>query len=165
MMKEARENFQAGNGLLESVWSALWGDATPQERMRFFRILFRFAVAFHIAWACGFLQPFGLIGFAWSSEIDEAMTHTEKAHAELLKPVNQRLDEISRKLEEQQELSKRLLIGQTASQLRDLHRIRCLSTDHITRLRLEVDIEDAQSTYRALTGERYPLTPCKDLLP
>lgn len=163
MMGTIRENIEAGNGLLESVWSALWGDATPSERMRFFRILFRFAVAFHIAWACGLLSSVGLTGFAWSSDLTAASQETEKAHAELLAPINKRLDEITAKLTETQELSRRLLIGQLASQLRDLHRIRCMTTDHATRYRLESDIEEAQSNYRLMTSERYPLTPCKDL--
>lgn len=163
MMRQIKENMDAGSGILESVWIAIWGDATPADRMRFFRIMFRFLVAFHIAWACGFLQPVGLIGFAWVSDIKEAVEHTEKAHAELLAPVNKRLDEISKQLTETQTLSRKLFIGQLSSQLRDLNRIRCMTTDHVTRYRLESDIEEAQSNYRLMTGERYPLTPCKDL--
>lgn len=163
MIKEIKANYATGSGLLESVWEAAWGDATPSERLRFFRILFRFMVAFHIAWACGFFSKFGLVGFAWASDVEEAMQHTERAHAELLAPVNKRLDEISKKLEETQELSRRLLIGQIAAQIRDLHRIRCMTTDHGTRYRLEVDIEEAQTNYRLVANERYPLVPCKDL--
>ncbi len=64
----------------EGVAAAIWGDATPDDRLRFFRLVFRFAVAFHIAWACGFLQPIGLTGFAWTSDIDSAIAKTEKEH-------------------------------------------------------------------------------------
>lgn len=163
MMREIKESYAAGNGLLESIWDAVWGGATPDDRRKFMRISFRFAVAFHIAWACGFLQPVGLIGFAWASDVSDAINHTEKVHAELLAPVNKRLDEISAQLKETQELSKKLLVGQLTQQLRDLHRIRCMTGDQSTRYRLEQDIEEAQINYRLLTGERYPLTPCKDL--
>ena len=163
MMKEIRENYAAGNGLIESVWDAIWGGASPEDRRSFMRLAFRFAVAFHIAWACGFLQPVGLIGFAWATDVDEAISHTEKTHAELLAPVNKRLDEISAQLKEQQILARRLLVGQLTQQLRDLHRIRCMTTDPNTRYRLESDIEEAQGNYRLLTAERYPLTPCKEL--
>lgn len=164
MMGDIKANLEAGNGLLESIWGAVWGDATPADRMRFFRILFRFIVAFHIAWACGLLEyPLGLSGFAWASDVKAASSETDKAHAELLAPINKRLDEIAAKLNETQELSRKLLIGQLTQQIRDLHRIRCNTTDQSARYRLESDIEEAQSNYRFFTGERYPLTPCKDL--
>ena len=163
MMREIKQNIEAGSGVFESIIGALWGDATPSERMKFFRIMFRIAVAFHIAWACGFLRPVGLIGFAWASDINEAVAQVEHTHAELLKPINKRLDDISKQLDETQALSKKLLIGQLTSQLRDLNRIKCMTTDHVTRYRLETDMEDVQSNYRLLTGERYPLTPCKDM--
>jgi hypothetical protein len=93
---------------------------------------------------------------AWGSEVDDKI---EQAIA----PVNAQLVEIKAQLDRGQEVQKRILQGQLASQLRDLHRLECTTTDEMTRSRMERDIEDAQQEYRTLAGERYPLPACKDL--
>jgi hypothetical protein len=147
----------------EALWSMLWGDASPGERARFLRIAFRIGVTFHIMWACGFLASFGLTGFAWANDLSRAVKDVEHQHVELIAPINKRLDDITLQLEEASKVQKRILIGQLASQLRDLNRMRCLTADERTRTRVEEDMETAQDSYRALTGERYPFTLCKDL--
>lgn len=161
------KSIDSGNGILESMWGAVWGDATIEDKRRFFRILFRVAIAVHILWACGVLQQFGLFGFAWASDVEkkiEAVTKAiEKDHTELLIPVNKRLDELSKSVEDNQALVKKLLVVQLSGQIRDLNRLRCSTSDPATRARFEADIEEAQASYRVLTGDRYPLVYCRDL--
>jgi hypothetical protein len=143
-----------------SIWNAIWGDATVADRLRFIRITFRFLVFFHIAWACGWLVPFGIYGFAWARDVK---SDREVSHAELITPINRKLAEMDGKIEEALRLQRKLLVGQLTAQLRDLNRMRCNTTDLLTRVRLEQDIEEAQNNYRFLTQERYPITLCKDM--
>ena len=93
---------------------------------------------------------------AWAGEVDDKI---EQATA----PIKAQLGQIATQLATQEQIQKRILAGQLAAQARDLHRLKCTTTDDYTRARMERDIEDAQQEYRALTGERYPLPACKDL--
>lgn len=156
------------DGVASTVWSTIWGDATIDERRKFIRILFRGLVIFHVAWACGWLYaPFGLSGFAWSKDVAAIKTSIKSEidanHAELMRPINKRLDDLSAKVEETLQIQRKILAGQLAAQLRDLNRIRCKTKDDVTRWRIELDMDEAQTSYRTLTGERYPISACKDL--
>jgi hypothetical protein len=134
----------------------LLGDASPEERLRLARITFRIVVGVHILWACGFLAPMGLAGFVFANEVDD------KVHA-AVEPIRSELGKVSAKVERTEAMARRILQGQLSAQLRDLNRLRCTTTDELTRLRMEQDIEDAAQEYKILTGERYPLSACKDL--
>lgn len=136
------------------IWSLIWGDATPIERARTARVAFRAAVVFHIVWACGWLP--GWQGFARASDVDDKI---EAA----IDPIHKQLTEIDVKLSRSEDTQKLILQGQLTAQIRDLHRLKCTTTDDYTRSRMERDIEDAQQKYRALSGERYPMPACKDL--
>lgn len=100
-------------------------------------------MVFHILWACGLLP--GVSGFA---QADDVYTKFEK---------------IQEKLEDADKVQKKILQSQLAAQLRDLHKIRCASTDEHVTMRLDRDIDEAQQEYREVSGERYPLPPCRDL--
>ena len=86
---------------------------------------------------------------AWAGEVDEKV-------ARAVKPINEQLGEIQSQL-------KRSETRDIASELRDLHRLKCATTDSYTRERMARDVEEAQQQYRKLTGERYPLPACQDL--
>lgn len=163
MIRKIREHHQAGSGLLESVLEAAWGDATPDDRRKFFRVAFRILVAFHILWAFGLLKPFGLIGFAWPSDVDKAIEHTEKAHAEIVAPVNKRLDDIAAEQKQTGNLVRKLAIWQLEIELRELHRVRCTILDESTRYRMDSNIRERQRDYKDLAGEYYLMPACKDL--
>lgn len=134
----------------------LIGEATPEERLRMARITFRVIVGVHIMWACGFLAPIGLSGFVFANEVDDKVQAA-------IEPIRSELGKVSAKMERTEEMARRILQGQLAAQLRDLNRLRCTTSDELTRMRMEQDIEDAAQEYKVLTGERYPLAACKDL--
>lgn len=141
---------------LRELLLATIGDASPEERARLARIAFRIVVAVHIAWACGLLAPMGLTGFVFAQDVDSKIQSA-------VEPIRAQLGAITTQLATQEAIQKRILAGQLAAQARDLHRLKCATTDDYTRARMERDIEDAQQEYRTLTGERYPLPACKDL--
>jgi hypothetical protein len=143
-------------GALKETLSAILVDATPEERARTYRFVFRIVVAVHILWACGLFAPLGLTGFAWGHDVDKKIE-------DAVTPIYAQLGDISTQLAKSEAVQKRILAASIASQIRDLNRARCATTDHETRRRMEVDIEDAEQEYRMLMGERYPLTACKDL--
>jgi hypothetical protein len=143
-------------GFLKDFFSAFMVDATPEERAHMLRLGFRIVVTVHIAWACGLLAPWGLSGFVFAGEVDDKIQSA-------VEPIRAELGQVSEKVARTEAISKRILVGQIASQLRDLNRLRCSTTDHDMRSRMEKDIEEGEQEYKALTGERYPLPACKDL--
>lgn len=143
-------------GAVKDVMSAFLMDATPEDRARMLRLAFRIVVTVHIAWACGLLAPIGLVGFAFGDDIDLKVQAA-------VEPLRAELGKVASKVERTEEMSKRILQGQIAAQLRDLNRLRCTTADQTTRSRMERDIEEAEQEYKLLTGERYPLSACKDL--
>ena len=143
-------------GALKDTVAAILVDATPEERAKLVRLIFRIIVSVHILWACGFLAPMGLTGFVFADEVD---TKIEKA----VEPIYAQLGEISTQLARNEAMAKRVLVAALAAQIRDLNRARCSTTDHETRRRMEADIEEAELEYRNIMGERYPLSQCKDL--
>ena len=143
-------------GALKDTVSALLVDATPEERARLLRLAFRIVVTVHIAWACGFLAPMGLDGFVFADEVDDKVQAA-------VEPIRSELGKVAAKVERTEAMSRRILQGQLAAQLRDLNRLRCTTSDDHTRMRMERDIEEAEQEYKSLTGERYPLAACKDL--
>lgn len=100
-------------------------------------------MVFHILWACGLLP--GVSGFAQADDVEYKFA------------------EIKKQLKDSSEVQKKILQAQLAAQLRDLHKIRCGSSDENVKLRLDREIDEAQLEYKTLTGERYPLQACRDL--
>lgn len=143
-------------GAVKDVIAAFMVDGTPEQRSWALRLGFRIIVTIHIAWACGLLAPMGLSGFAFGDDIDLKVQAA-------VEPLRAELGKVASKVERTEEMSKRILQGQIAAQLRDLNRLRCTTTDQATRSRMERDIEEAEQEYKLLTGERYPLSACKDL--
>ena len=143
-------------GFLKDFFSAFMVDATPEERAHMLRLGFRIVVTVHIAWACGLLAPMGMNGFVFAGEVDDKIQSA-------VEPIRSELGKVAAKVERTEEISKRILIGQIAAQLRDLNRLRCTTTDHEVRRRMERDIEEGEQEYKALTGERYPLAACGEL--
>ena len=143
-------------GFLKEILASLMVDASPEDRSRTYRLFFRVVVAVHIAWACGLLAPMGMHGFVFAGEVDDKIQSA-------VEPIRAELGQVSEKVARTEAISKRILVGQIASQLRDLNRLRCSTTDHDMRSRMEKDIEEGEQEYKALTGERYPLPACKDL--
>jgi hypothetical protein len=145
-------------------WAALFYDASPEERLRTTRFLWRLALFIFMVWSLGTFTAFGFHGFALANEVDKKI-------ARAVDPIRKQLDEIQSKelaaiklqLEENKRIQRRILAAQISSQLRDLNRLRCNVTDTDARKRLEFDIDTALEEYRILTGEWYPLTSCKDL--
>jgi hypothetical protein len=143
-------------GFVKDFFNAFMVDATPEERAHMLRLGFRIVVAVHIAWACGLLAPLGMNGFVFAGEVDDKIQAA-------VEPIRAELGDVSEKVARTEEISKRILIGQIAAQLRDLNRLKCSTTDEHVRMRMERDIEEGEQEYKALTGERYPLAACKDL--
>jgi hypothetical protein len=143
-------------GFLKDFFSAFMVDATPEERAHMLRLGFRIVVTVHIAWACGLLAPMGMNGFVFAGEVDDKIQSA-------VEPIRSELGKVAAKVERTEEISKRILIGQIAAQLRDLNRLRCTTSDHEVRRRMERDIEEGEQEYKALTGERYPLASCGEL--
>lgn len=143
-------------GALKDIFGSLLLDATPEERAKTMRLMFRIIVTIHIAWACGLLAPWGLAGFVFAGEVDDKIQSA-------VEPIRIELGKVSEKVARTEEISKRILVGQISAQLRDLNRLRCTTTDHEVRRRMERDIEEGEQEYRALTGERYPLPSCGEL--
>jgi hypothetical protein len=143
-------------GFLKEILDSLTADASPEERARTYRLFFRVVVAVHIIWACWFLAPIGVQGFVFAGEVDDKIQSA-------VEPIRNELGQVAAKVARTEEISKRILIGQLASQLRDLNRLRCTTTDEHVRMRMERDIEEGEQEYKQLTGERYPLAACKDL--
>lgn len=141
---------------IRTVLAAAFGDATPEERARVLRIGYRVMVTVSLMWAFGWLTGFGLQGFTRADEVDAKIQSA-------VEPIRAQLGQITTQLARGEEVQKRILQGQIASQLRDLNRLRCSSQEENVRLRMERDIEEAEQEYKALTGERYPLPACKDL--
>lgn len=141
--------------MVKEVLEELFPPDVPRiVRWRMIMALAMGFMVFHVAWACGMLP--GTAGFALANEVDAKIS----AAAE---PIYRRLDDISKKLETSEQIQRRLLVGQLAAQLRDLHRLKCSTADDHVRMRMDRDIEDAQQEYRVLSNERYPLPACKDL--
>ena len=143
-------------GFLKEILASLMVDASPEDRSRTYRLFFRVVVAVHIAWACGLLAPLGMNGFVFAGEVDDKIQAA-------VEPIRAELGNVSEKVARTEAISKRILVGQIASQLRDLNRLRCSTTDHDMRSRMEKDIEEGEQEYKALTGERYPLASCGEL--
>ena len=143
-------------GALKDLIGSLLLDATPEERAKTMRLMFRIIVTVHIAWACGLLAPWGLAGFVFAGEVDDKIQAA-------VEPIRSELGNVSEKVARTEEISKRILVGQISAQLRDLNRLRCTTTDHEVRRRMERDIEEGEQEYKALTGERYPLPACGEL--
>ena len=143
-------------GMAKDFFNAFMVDATPEERAHMLRLGFRIVVTVHIAWACGLLAPMGMNGFVFAGEVDDKIQSA-------VEPIRNELGQVAAKVARTEEISKRILIGQIAGQLRDLNRLRCTTSDDHVRMRMERDIEEGEQEYIALTGERYPLAACKDL--
>lgn len=143
-------------GFVKDFFSAFMVDATPEERAHMLRLGFRIVVTIHIAWACGLLAPMGMNGFVFAGEVDDKIRAA-------VEPIRAELGQVAAKVARTEEISKRILIGQIAAQLRDLNRLRCTTSDHEVRRRMERDIEEGEQEYKALTGERYPLAACGEL--
>lgn len=143
-------------GFVKDFFSAFMVDATPEERAHMLRLGFRIVVTIHIAWACGLLAPMGMNGFVFAGEVDDKIQAA-------VEPIRAELGQVAAKVARTEEISKRILIGQIAAQLRDLNRLRCTTSDHEVRRRMERDIEEGEQEYKALTGERYPLAACGEL--
>lgn len=139
---------------LTALQDVIFGDATPEERLRVARIMFRGAVVVLFGWAFGVLAPLGLIGFARSDVVDEKITSA-------MQPVTAQLGAITTQLAGQDAVLKQIRADQLSTKLRELKRTCCLAgSDHEVRARMEFEIEATQREYRALTGERYPLPEC-----
>ena len=143
-------------GFLKEILASLMVDASPEDRSRTYRLFFRVVVAVHIAWACGLLAPLGMNGFVFAGEVDDKIQAA-------VEPIRAELGQVAAKVARTEEISKRILIGQIAAQLRDLNRLRCTTSDHEVRRRMERDIEEGEQEYKALTGERNPLAACGEL--
>lgn len=143
-------------GVLSDLAGAMLTDATPEERSRVLRLMFRIVVAVHILWACGLLAPMGLDGFVFADDVDPKIQSA-------LEPVRSQLGAIQAQLDKGEAIQKRILSGQLAAQFRDLNKLKCSTTDEHSKMRMERELDEAQAEYRTLTGERYPLTPCRDL--
>lgn len=55
--------------MFKQVFELFVGDMTPEQKRFLIRTAFRFLLVFHIAWACGWLQFMGLVGFAQAGEL------------------------------------------------------------------------------------------------
>lgn len=97
-------------------------------------------VFFHVAWACGFLTQFGLIGFAKAEEIT-AVTHNVES-------LSAALDEV-----------KIQLLEQSIFEAKDSE---CTATDsRSVRFFQERVIEKARE-YRKISGIDFDIPPCRN---
>lgn len=102
-----------------------------REQALLLRILWVLVVSAHIAWACGWLAVFGLVGFARGDDVTEIKNAT-KAAARIT-------------------LSK---------EIREQNHVRCLTTDQIVIDSITRYIDSLQFEYERITGSRYPEAAC-----
>ena len=142
-------------GAIRDIFAALLGDASPEERAKLYRIIYRCCVTGALLWAFGFLAPAGLQGFARANEVDDKVQSA-------VEPIRAQLGAITTQLAVQDEVLQSIRIDQLATKLRELKRTCCLAgSDREVQARMEREIEAAQQEYRALTSERYPLPECE----
>lgn len=102
------------------------------HRQMLLRIGWVLVVSTHIAWACGWLVTFGLIGFARAADVEQL----------------QRTVEISARI-------------QLAQEIRLQVRARCTLTDQQMRDSVQRAIDNLQNEYARITaGQRYPEPSC-----
>ena len=141
-------------GTLRDVFSSLLMDATPEERAKLFRFVFRVAVTVYITWAIGMYAPLGFNGVARADQVDDKIKGA-------LQPVTAQLGAISTQIAAQDDVLRQIRADQLATKLRELKRTCCVAgSDREVKARMEQEIEAAQRAYRSLTGERYPLPEC-----
>lgn len=145
-------------------WSAIFFDASVEERLRMTRFLWRAGMTIFMIWSVGTFAGIGFHGFAKANEVDQKIkAAVDPINAQLEEIKAKELSSIKHKLEDSERIQKRILAAQISSQLRDLHRLKCSTGDAAVRMRMESDIDEAQREYIELTRERYPLPACKDL--
>lgn len=71
------------------------------------------------------------------------------------------IQKIAEKVDKNTESINQVLILQLSESLRNLQRQRCATDDRDARRTLSRTIDDLQSNYRRLTGERFPLQSCE----
>lgn len=149
---------------LETLWHILMYDSSPGEKLHAARVLFRLSVLVFVLWGIGIFAPIGIHGFAKADDVDRKIQAAiEPIYSQLDEIKSRELAAIKVQLDENARIQKRILAAQISSQLRDLHRLKCMTTDPIVRTRMEQDLESAQQEYIVLQAQRYPLPSCKDL--
>lgn len=97
---------------------------------------------------------------AWSDEVDDKI---KVGVDEASRPIYAELGAIKAEQSVQGEALRSIQLDIITQKLRELHALRCRTTDAHGREQLEAEIEVAQRRFRTITGDRYPLLPCKDL--
>lgn len=88
--------------MLNKVVSLFAADMAPEERAVLTRHGFRLFLLVHVVWACGWLAPFGLIGFAQAGEV-----------AQVKRELTERIDQVDKRLVD---LSDQVKRGQLVTQ-------------------------------------------------
>src|SRR5574343_1670716 len=107
-------------GAVRDVLSSFLMDATPEERARVFRLLFRLVVSVYITWAIGVYAPLGFNGVARADDVDQKIQGA-------LQPVTAQLGQITTQLAGQDEVLRQIRADQLATKLRELKRTCCLA--------------------------------------
>lgn len=144
--------------ILKTILGAIFMDGTPEERARALRVAFRVVLVGYMTWGAGYLASLGLGGFARADEVDTKITAA-------IAPIAAQVGNVQTVQAQQSEVLKQIRVDQLGTKLRELHRVCCATprADDISHERLNIEIEQAQREYRALTGERYPLPErCED---
>lgn len=130
-----------------------------REKLRRWRMVVGTAIlagAFHVAWACGLLPNFS--GFAIAADTESKIAVVRKEIAQQVTDLEHRVVRIERKMDSSLKL-------QIESRIRDLTHERCTARTQRTIDRLEAEIDSLQDDHHTITGERYPLRPCAELVP
>ena len=140
----------------------IWGDATQEEKLRTMRVGYRIVVTGSLLWAFGWFSPW-LPGFARADEVDDKVQAAVEPIRSEVGQVSRKVGDIDSRMVRVESQNTRILKGQIATELRELNKIKCTSTDDHQRARLDVVIEERQEEYAKLGHDRYPLPPCRDL--
>lgn len=106
----------------------------PRQQSLVIRIAWVVAVSTHIAWACGLLTFIGLSGFAKADDVQ--------------------------KLQQTLAASARVTLSQ---EIRAQARVRCTTTDQAVVDSLTRYIDNLQSEYERVAGQRFPEPPCEQV--
>jgi len=128
-------------GSLKSLFSALWPPGHEEDPTQWRRLVFVtlttmvFVMGLHLAAAKGFLEPYGLSGFASTAQVKEVENKTDS-----------------------------ILYAIYAPQIRATIRERCDTSDPREREQINKRLDRILREYEAATGERFqPIPRCDEV--
>lgn len=118
------------------------------------------ALGFHTAWSAGWLNVFGIKGFAVAGEVDTVKTELRKEIVDSKNEMTGQINAVKAELnliQAQQNASLRILMAQEICRI---YRLREQSIDRTLTAQLSESFEQKQIDYQRLGNPRYPVAEC-----